>query len=312
MRTRIGIIGLGDIARKVYLPLLSTDESVEIAGIASRSEATVERLGDQYRIAGRFGSVSELLERAQPEAVFVHSPTGTHEEIVTACLQAGVHVYVDKPLSYELQASERMAALAEERGLLLGVGFNRRFAPLYTAAKAWLEEAGGFDQAVAVKHRTKLQSLSAKETLYDDLIHMLDLLLWLDGEEAETAAYLERCNAAGQLLHCTGTLSFGRPDGRGRVGQFGMVREAGSDLERLELHGAYRSAEVVNLEQAVWMEAGSSPRHQSFGTWDTILHRRGFAGVVSHFLESLSDPQGCTIRADRVLAVHRLVEKLHP
>ncbi|WP_426451247.1 Gfo/Idh/MocA family protein [Paenibacillus sp. S-38] len=312
MRTRIGIIGLGDIARKVYLPLLSADGTVEIAGIASRSEATVEQLGEQYRIAGRYKSVGELLQEAQPEAVFVHSPTGTHEEIVTACLQAGVHVYVDKPLSYELPASERMAALAEERGLLLGVGFNRRFAPLYTAAKAWLDEAGGFDQAVAVKHRTKLQSLSAKETLYDDLIHMLDLLLWLGGDEAEAAAYLERSNAAGQLLHCTGTLTFGQRAGHGAIGQFGMVREAGSDLERLELHGSYRSAEVVNLEQAVWMESGSNPKHQSFGTWDTILHRRGFTGVVSHFLNTLSDPQSCTVRADRVLRVHRLVEKLHP
>ncbi|MCZ8523817.1 MULTISPECIES: Gfo/Idh/MocA family protein [Paenibacillus] len=311
MRTRIGIIGLGDIARKVYLPLLSGDESVEIAGIASRSADTVHRTGEQYRIEGRYASASELLERARPDIVFVHSPTETHEDLVTACLQAGVHVYVDKPLSYELQASERMAALAQDRGLLLAVGFNRRFAPLYTAVKAWFEEAGGFDQAVAVKHRTKLQGLSAKQTLYDDLIHMLDLLLWLGGDEAEVGSYLERTNAGGQLLHCSGSLVFGSAK-EGPGAHFGMVRQAGSDLERLELHGASRSAEVVNLEQAIWMEAGAAPRQMTFGTWDTLLQRRGFAGVVSHVLASLTDPQSCTVRADRVLPVHRLIEKLHP
>ncbi|UUZ83247.1 Gfo/Idh/MocA family oxidoreductase [Paenibacillus sp. P26] len=114
MTRRIGIIGLGDIAQKVYLPLLTANPQVEIAGIASRSAETVDRLAGLYRTE-RCYSLPESLG-LRPEAVFVHSPTETHEEIVMACLKEGIHVYVDKPLSYDYSASERMAGYAEERG----------------------------------------------------------------------------------------------------------------------------------------------------------------------------------------------------
>ncbi|KZE74441.1 dehydrogenase [Paenibacillus elgii] len=317
MKRKIGIIGLGDIAQKVYLPLLSASEKVDIVGLSSRSMSTVDRIGAQYRIAGRYASLTEMLRQAKPEAVFVHSPTETHDAIVTTCLKEGIHVYVDKPLAYDIEASERMAAYAAERGLLLAVGFNRRFAPLYVQAKRWIEEGGGFDLVTAAKHRTKLQSHGAKQTLYDDLIHMLDLLLWLGGDAFDVASYRQRTDHEGRLLFGAGTFTFGHGASAASsqdsaVAQFSMVRQAGADLEQLELHGNGRSAEVLNMETAVWRKAGVSPQEQTFGSWDSILHRRGFADAVDHFLACIADPSRCTIRADRTLPAHRLVEKLFP
>jgi virulence factor len=317
LKTKIGIIGLGDIAQKVYLPILASHEQVDIVGIASRTPETIQRLGEKYRIAGRFTSIEELLEQ-QPDAVFVHSPTETHYDLVMTCLREGIHVYVDKPLSYIMNKSEHMAAYALEQNRLLAVGFNRRFAPLYLQSKAWLEDAGGFELCIAQKHRTKKQQLSAKHTLYDDLIHMLDLLLWLGGDEYSVTDYREHTDGEGRLCFGSGSLAFiqdrsGEALTSMRVpaaGQFSMVREAGVDMERLELHGSGRSAQVINLETAVFHERGGKPQTVDFGSWDSILYRRGFVGVVDHFLESLQAPDTCTIRADRVLEAHRLVEKL--
>lgn len=51
---------------------------------------------------------------------------------MTRLLEAGVATYVDKPLAYELADSQRLVRLAEERGVSLTVGFNRRHAPGYT------------------------------------------------------------------------------------------------------------------------------------------------------------------------------------
>nr|WP_311198829.1 Gfo/Idh/MocA family oxidoreductase [Paenibacillus sp. YPD9-1] len=72
----------------------------------------------------------------------MHSPTSTHFDIVMRCIEAGVAVYVDKPLSGSWEESVKMAAYAESKGVLLAAGFNRRFAPLYAEAKHWLAEAG--------------------------------------------------------------------------------------------------------------------------------------------------------------------------
>lgn len=303
-RKRIGLIGLGDIAQKVYLPLLSVNEQVELVGIMSSTSATVERMKAKYRIPFGTTVLAELLAQGL-DAVFVHSPTATHFEIVMACMAQGVAVYVDKPLSYTWAESVEMAAYAERKGVLLAAGFNRRFAPLYIEAKQRLQEAGGFDVASAVKHRTKLQGHGAKETLYDDLIHMLDTLLWLGESPCEVRSSQQQVDDSGKLLHASGMLGFGSA-----IGSYSMARQAGVDLEKVELHGSGRSVEVTNLESAVFYDKNAAPRLRTFGSWDTVLERRGFAGVVQHFLNALEDPNACSIRGDLVLASHQLVEKL--
>jgi virulence factor len=304
MKKRIGIIGLGDIAQKVYLPLLSRHTGVEIVGLMSRSEATVERLGAQYRIANRYTDLPSLFKQ-ELNAVFVHTPTETHKNIVLECLQQGIDVYVDKPLSYEMSESIEMNNAAELHGRLLCVGFNRRFAPRYVEAKAWLMEAGGFNSCVAQKHRTRLQKHSAKHTLYDDLIHMLDVLVWLNDGQFSLQAYKQKTDPAGKLLHASGSLNLGEASGF-----FSMDRSAGFDLEKLELHGSGRSVQIVNLEQAVFYDQKAGEQIQSFGSWDDVLYRRGFVGVVDHFLRSLDDRSRCQIRADQTMPTHKLVEQL--
>lgn len=304
MKTRIGIIGLGDIAQKAYLPELGQREGIEIAGIMSRTPSTVEKIGQQYRISGRYTDLNELL-RQNLDAVFVHTPTETHESVVTTCLERGVHVYVDKPLSYDINASVRMAEAAIKHDRLLAVGFNRRFAPMYQEARDWIEEAGGFDLCIVQKHRTRQQSMPAEKTLYDDLIHMIDLLLWFGATPCDVASYMQELDQEGRLLHAAGSVAFSRS-----MAMFSMNRRAGADMERLELHGGGRTVEVTNLETAVWNDRYSGQQTKRFSSWDTIGHRRGFAGVVNHFLHSLDNPKQCAIAADQVMDTHQLIEQL--
>ncbi|MDF2720676.1 MAG: gfo/Idh/MocA family oxidoreductase [Paenibacillus sp.] len=305
-KPRIAIIGLGDIAQKAYLPVIAHHPDVELAAVLSRSAETVNRIGDAYRIAVHTTDLTELLK--QPlDAVFVHSPTETHADIVTACLERGLHVYVDKPLSYRLDESERMTELAAKCGKLLAVGFNRRFAPLIVDAKQWLEEAGGFDLCVAQKHRTRQQQLSAKETLYDDMIHLIDTMLWLGASADEISGWVSEKDAEGKLLHASGWLK----QGQGLASSFfSMNRRAGGDIEKLELHGGGRSVEIVNLETAIKRDKQGGERTIRFGSWDTVSYRRGFTGIVDHFLDSLDKPEQCQISAERVIDTHRLVERL--
>ncbi|MEW4370434.1 Gfo/Idh/MocA family protein [Paenibacillus kandeliae] len=304
-RKRVALIGIGGIARKVYLPLLCGRSDVELVGVVSRSEATVRQTVEDYRLSHGSTQVSDIASW-DVDAVFIHSPTETHYDTVTACLDYGLPVYVDKPLSYDMDEARAMTALAEAKGLLLAVGFNRRFAPLYMNAYAFLAEAGGFELCEISKHRTRLQSIPAKETVYDDLIHILDLLLWLGNDSYSVLARQLRRQGNGPLLHASGMLSLGNE----RYGQYSMVRSAGLDSEKLSLHGGGRSAEVINMEQLHLYEKGQLPQQQMFGSWETILERRGFAGVVDHFLDRLNAPEQCSIRADLVLDTHELAEQL--
>jgi len=306
-KRRIAIVGLGDIAKKVYAPLLAWNDAVEVAGVMSRSQSTVDAVMRQYRFPAGTTRLDELLSW-DIDAVFVHSPTETHYEIVKACLDAGKAVYVDKPISYDYEQSVRLAALAETKGLLLGVGFNRRFAPMYREANRWLAESGtsSFEYATFQKHRTRQQSHAAKLTVYDDLIHMLDLIVWLGGSEWTLQSGRLSADDKGRLRHAAGIVSF---EG-GASATYSMARGAGIDLETMELHGGGKSAIVTNMETAMLFQTGTKPQTKSFGSWETVWERRGFAGVVDHFLRSIHRPEQCEIRADLVLPTHLLAEKL--
>lgn len=113
---KVGCIGLGDIAQKAYLPVLTTLPGVELH-LQTRTPATLARIAGVHHIPDeRCHTDLDALLAQDLDAAFVHASTAAHPEIVTRLLEAGVPVYVDKPLAYELADSERLVRLAEERG----------------------------------------------------------------------------------------------------------------------------------------------------------------------------------------------------
>ncbi|AZK47554.1 Gfo/Idh/MocA family protein [Paenibacillus lentus] len=304
-RTRVAIIGLGSIARKVYLPLLSSHSDVEIVGLMNRSAGAVQDMQNLYRIERGTTDMEEVLSW-DLDAVFVHTATEAHFDIVMQCLERGLSVYVDKPLSYSLRESNEMTAFAEAQGLLLAVGFNRRYAPLYRKVREWMAGGQGCDSVTVVKHRSGIHQRPAKETVYDDLIHMLDLLLWMTDHDYELLHHYIRKDDAGRLLHGAGAVRLSNTV----YSTFDMVRQAGADLEKIELHGGGRSATVLNLDEATYMERGVLPQVETFGSWDSILYRRGFTGAVDDFLHGLDLPDDCLISASRVIDSHKLAEQV--
>ena len=91
------------------------------------------------RVAGELGCAHvtdyrELLPRIDAACVAV--PTGKHYEVARACLEAGVHVLVEKPLSRTLAEADALLELARAKSLVLQVGHLQRFNPAFQALAA--------------------------------------------------------------------------------------------------------------------------------------------------------------------------------
>src|SRR3954447_15655197 len=187
---RIGVVGLGDIARKAYLPVLTARDDVELA-LMTRDPDRLDRLGRQYGVARRTTDLEELLDGGI-DAAFVHASTEAHAELVERLLEAGIPVLVDKPLAPDLSTATSLVEAAERHGLSLAVGFNRRFAPAYAAL-------AGLDPAVVVmeKNRPALPG-EPRRFVFDDFIHVVDTVRFLlpPGEE-EVSVW---CSVADGLL----------------------------------------------------------------------------------------------------------------
>ena len=298
---RIGMIGLGDIARKMYLPLLATRSDAELVGVMSKSTETVASVRRAYRVGGST-HVDDLLA-LEPDLVFIHAPTDAHHELVSACLSAGIGVYVDKPLAPTLAQCEDLAVQAARAGTLLAVGFNRRFAPMYLRARDWLADGGELAYATMEKHRAGMYDQSPRQAVFDDLIHVLDTLCWLLGPAVELSSSQLRIDDSGRFTRAMGSLRAGRSDAT-----FAMVRASGADTERLALHGSGRAAEISDLERGAFDVRESDQQVATFGSWESVAQRRGFDALVRHVLDCVGAPDRCEVGAERVLPTHRLAE----
>lgn len=94
---KIGIIGLGDIAQKAYLPVITQLPGVELI-FCTRNADTLSSLASQYRIADTCTDYRDVLN-FNPDAVMIHAATAVHPEIASFFLSHGIPTFVDKPLA---------------------------------------------------------------------------------------------------------------------------------------------------------------------------------------------------------------------
>jgi virulence factor len=173
-KLRVGVVGLGGIAQKAYLPILSQAADWTLVGGFSPNQQKAQPICDSYRMAC-FSVLDSLAQ--QCDAVFVHSSTASHFQVIGELLRYGVHVYVDKPLAETVEQGEQLLALAEKQGKALMVGFNRRFAPLYRQLKQDMNQPASIRMD---KHRAdSVGPNDARFTLLDDYLHVVDTALWL-------------------------------------------------------------------------------------------------------------------------------------
>jgi virulence factor len=291
---KVGCIGLGDIARKAYLPVLGALPGLELH-LQTRTPATLDQVADALRVpAGQRHRDLDALLAQGLDAAFVHAPTTVHPEIVTRLLDAGVPTYVDKPLAYDLADSERLVALAEERGTSLAVGFNRRLAPGYAQCADHPREL-----ILMQKNRIGLPE-KPRTMILDDFIHVVDTLRFLVPGPVDDVTVRAR-TVEGLLHHVVLQLS---GDGFTALGV--MNRLSGSNEEILEVSGQDTKRQVVNLAEVI--DHKGQPTVRRRGDWVPVARQRGIEQAVVAFLDAVR--AGKVLSARDALATHDLCERV--
>ncbi|SOE15464.1 virulence factor [Streptomyces sp. 2323.1] len=291
---KVGCIGLGDIAQKAYLPVLGTQPGLELH-LYTRTPATLQRVGDTLRLPGaQLHTDLDALLATGLDAAFVHAATAAHPELVTRLLEAGVPTYVDKPLSYEFAVSQRLVALAEDRGVGLTVGFNRRFAPAYTQCREHAREL-----ILMQKNRIGLPE-DPRTLVLDDFIHVVDTLRFLVPGEVDHIDVRARIRE-GLMQHVVLQLS---GDGFTALGI--MNRLSGSAEEILEVSGQDTRRQVVNLSEVIDHKGQPSIRRR--GDWVPVARQRGIEQIVLAFLDDVR--AGRQPSARDALRTHELCERV--
>jgi predicted dehydrogenase len=189
-RLRVGVVGTGLIAQVMHLHhLAELSDRFEVAAVCDIVEDSARACAERYRIPAVFTEASELL-RHPLDAVMVLT-SGSHAPIAVAAAQAGLHVFVEKPMCFSVAEGRAMVAAAEQAGVTLMVGYPKRYDPAFARFR---EQAGQLTGARLlrvttlespvppyVQHYRLLPRFPAPASL-DTLVHELNTVRGLLGE----------------------------------------------------------------------------------------------------------------------------------
>jgi len=201
---KIGVIGVGNMGQH-HARVLSLLKDIEMVGVA---DINVERgldTASKYRVHF-FEDYRDLLPHV--EAVCIAVPTRLHYEVGMSCLQAGVHVLIEKPIAASIAEAESLVNLAAESQRILQVGHIERFNPAFQELRKVLQT----EELLALEaHRMSPYSDRANDVsvVLDLMIHDIDLLLELANAPVDKlTASGSRASDSGYLDYVTATLGF--------------------------------------------------------------------------------------------------------
>lgn len=188
---RIALVGAGRMGQ-VHLAALRQSAAIELAGVVEPVARTRAELA--VRGIPTYATVDELLERDRPEGVLIAAPSDQHPVLVGGFAAAGIPMLCEKPLGVRAEQSLAAARAAAEAGVLLQVGYWRRFVPELRALRERIRggELGEISQLSCMQwdERPPSEQFRAHSggIAVDMGVHEFDQTRWLLGQEFEWIA----------------------------------------------------------------------------------------------------------------------------
>jgi predicted dehydrogenase len=178
---KVGLAGLGywgpNLARNF-------DDLAELTWLCDLSPDLLDRFGARYPNARTTSQVDDLLEDESLQAVIVATPVATHYELARRALEAGKHVFVEKPPALSGAEADDLAGLAEDRGLVLLPGHLLLYHPAVAKLKELIASGELGDVRYLYGNRQNLGQIRKDENALWSLgVHDLSVILHLIGEE---------------------------------------------------------------------------------------------------------------------------------
>ena len=264
---RVGVIGTGAISQVVHVPIFAEREDVDLLVVADADEHKAQALSQRFGVPHVL-SAEETIAREDLDAVVICTPNHLHEEMAIAALEAGKHVFVERPLATTSRGAERVIDVAEREGRILVVGMPHRFRPGVAALRNFIAggELGDL-YAVRGSWMTRLMPASRHTWRYDrqeagggalvDLgVPALDLCLWLVGFPAMKRVSCVTSPADGSIEDAA-TLMAETADGVALTLEVSNRLFAGEDRYYARVMGTEGSGSLPPLE--VFKQLGGRP-----------------------------------------------------
>jgi predicted dehydrogenase len=314
-KTRIALIGAGNIAQSIHLPILAKLPGVEIVALCDRNKSKAKMLAERYKIPHVVREVSELLQIEVIDAVDICTSTDAHYEVAVACLEAGKDALIEKPLARSWQEAAMIDEMAKKHERKVMVAMNHRFRPDTITLKSIIErgELGAFHYIKAgwLKQRSNEQKWLAQAdrsgggVMLDLGIVLIDLMLWLTSfpKVHSVRAVMQKHQTKNVEDFVTGFLNFA--DDTVAIFETSWTLQRPEELYYCNFFGDKGSAfinplKVIRRKGNEFISAESPEATRS----KTALYQKSYQNELQHFINAV---QGLVpVASTTSEAVHRM------
>jgi myo-inositol 2-dehydrogenase/D-chiro-inositol 1-dehydrogenase len=245
---RMSVIGLGRLGRLHAENVAGRVPGARLVRVVDAVEDVARAQGERLGVEWSTDPADALGDDV--EAVVIVAPTPLHPELIAQAAAAGKAIMCEKPIASDLAAGARAAAAADEAGVLLQIGFHRRFDPAWAHARERVRagELGAvqlFRSQLWDQRAPAASFLADSGGLYLDVtVHDLDCARWMVGEVEEVTAH--GAVLVDQEIAAVGDLEIGVVTLKFASGALGII-----DNGRSAVYGYQASGEVLGTQGAV-------------------------------------------------------------
>jgi polar amino acid transport system substrate-binding protein len=310
----LGVIGAGDYARAMLLPHFKREKAF-LAAVATATGVTAKNVADHFGFQC-VETPEEIIASSSVNTVVIATRNDSHASLAAAALRAGKHVFVEKPLALDDEQLDDVVEAARDAGVLLTVGFNRRFSPAGIAAKKFFSSV---ESPLSIVYRVNAGRLPAEHWGHDpkigggriiaEVCHFVDLVQFLTDSRV-TRVHAEAITSGNAAIIDDDSVVVNLKLADGSVATIAYLGEGDKSLpkERVEILGGGRSFIIDDFRETRSYAAGKETVNK-LGRQD-----KGQAGEVTAFCRAIRTGSRSTIELAELInttrATFRIVESL--
>lgn len=274
----VGIAGLGRLGKRHAQQLARYTRGARLVSACSPVASELDWARNELGITRCHNTLEAMLDDADVDAIVLVTPTTIHAEQTIACLRAGKHVFVEKPLSLDVASCEAVEAVAKQYSDLVAmVGFVRRFDPSYAEAKAAIDQ-GRIGRPFLVRSQTCDKNdasgffvrfaESSGGLFMDCSVHDIDLARWMLGNPKATRVF-----ASGTIAIHDGLKFFNDVDNGLAIVEFEDGQLAVLYASRTMPHGHETTTEVIGTRGTLQVGMGAHLSRVQYRDAYGVSHR---------------------------------------
>lgn len=340
-KLKLGVVGTGNIFKAAHVKTWAEHPEVEMVAFCDIIHERAETLAREWGVSAVYTDYHELLKDDEIDLIDICTPNLYHSEIAVAALEAGKHVFCEKPDAVNVQEAQRMADAARKSPGILMTMRNNRFRPqsrflkqfvdegqmgeIYTGRCGWIRRRGipGKGGWFTTK------ALSGGGPLIDLGVHFIDLAMWIMGNPKPVAVVgATYCKFADNALSDSVHSKFGERVENGIFDvedlAIGFIRFEGGATLQIEFSWASNIGEEMNFVELRGTKAGFSLKKgevevfsESAGTLTTTIPVLGKNSAsphgenLNHFVECVQGRAEPIVRPEQGVDMVKILTALY-